>query len=168
MTEWRNNGEVMDLDWLRETIASKYSDWDLEITGGEPSIVPGINEFLESLPNQRIVVKTNGTNPIISKPNIIRVAAWHDEYPKSKFDWLLIIKNKLSWKNKVKFAKKNKIPYKVIGNENNNEQQYFYTNMTISWISADKQIRKCYCNKTPGEVYCCPVCKSVHDHYLFQ
>jgi len=168
MAEWRNNGVAMDLDWLRRTISGKYSGWDLEITGGEPSIVPGVNEFLASLPNQRIVVKTNGTNPLVGKPNILRVAAWHDEFPVCEFDWLLIIRDKPRWKEKAGFARENRIPFKIIGSENCSEQRLFYSGITISWISADGLIRKCYCKKTPGETQCCPICKSVHDHYLFQ
>jgi len=106
------------IDMLQDWI-SKYIDpneWLIEITGGEPGMLPDISPFIFGLQrrNYKGLIKTNGTLPIPKTNNFKRIAAWHKcniEMPKY-YDLILILKNPNdNWQDKEKYCIKNDIPH---------------------------------------------------------
>jgi organic radical activating enzyme len=111
------------LKWLDTYLEPK--EWFIEITGGEPSLYPYIDELLAAL-NERGykgVIRTNGTNRLPSYSSFKRVVAWHSpiDDPSSpikqtpiRYDYVLILENPDDdWQAKEKYCKKNDIPYVV-------------------------------------------------------
>lgn len=103
------------IPWLEKYIVP--NEWIIELTGGEPGLYNGINELIcwLSSNNYHVIIKTNGSLPINSYPNIIRVAAFHQlNNPPKYFDKILII-DKIDNFEKEKYCKNNNLEYKLIG-----------------------------------------------------
>ena len=98
------------------------SQWIIELTGGEPSLYPEIDELLHWLSDNgyRTLVKTNGSGDLPHLPNVKLVAAFHRlEQPPKNFDEYLIV-DRIQREEKEAYCKANGIPYNVIGYEKEN------------------------------------------------
>lgn len=122
ITKWRNNTHEREpltneklIPWINTKI--NQQNWIIELTGGEPSLYEGIDELLEWLATNgyKTIVKTNGTGNLKHYDNVRLIAAFHRlEEPPKNYDEYLII-DKVDSEKKIEYCKKNKIPYKVIG-----------------------------------------------------
>lgn len=122
MGKWRNsdaprwpmtNAEL--IPFLQKQV--RPQEWIIELTGGEPSLYPELDELLEWLSENgyRTVVKTNGSGNIPHLPNVVIVAAFHRlEQPPKNFDQVLIV-DKVQREEKEAYCKEHGIPYQVIG-----------------------------------------------------
>lgn len=122
MGKWRNsaaprwplcNAEL--IPFLEKYVTP--DDWVVELTGGEPSLYPEIDELMLWLSsgNYRTLVKTNGSGNLLHLPRITICAAFHDlKNPPKNYDQYLII-DKLQREAKEAYCQERKIPYKVIG-----------------------------------------------------
>lgn len=122
MKQWRNseaprfplcNREL--LPFLERYV--KPSEWVIELTGGEPSLYPEIDELLHWLSDTgyKVLVKTNGSGNLPHLPNIKIVAAFHQlGNPPKNFDEYLIV-DKIQSEEKVAYCKEQGITYRVIG-----------------------------------------------------
>lgn len=127
MGQWRNsaaprwplcNAEL--LPWLEKYV--QPSQWVVELTGGEPSMYPEINELLHWLSEHgyKTLVKTNGTGNLPHLPNVKLVAAFHrlSDPPKNYDEYLIV--DKIDRDAKEAYCNVNDIPYKVIGYDKEN------------------------------------------------
>ena len=122
MTEYRNTGtpefaltNERLIPWLIHNI--NPNEWIIELTGGEPALYNGIDELCAWLSenNYHVLIKTNGLLPIQEKPNIRRIAAFHQlDNPPKYFDEILIV-DKIQREEKEKYCQKMKWNYHVIG-----------------------------------------------------
>ena len=122
MGKWRNytaprwplsNAEL--IPYLEKWIDPKK--WVVELTGGEPSLYPEIDELLHWLSETgyKVLVKTNGSGNLPHLPNVKLVAAFHKlDQPPKNYDEILIV-DKVNREEKEAYCKKNGIPYHVIG-----------------------------------------------------
>lgn len=122
MGQWRNstaprwplcNAEL--IPWLEKYV--QPSQWVVELTGGEPSLYPEIDELLHWLSEHgyKTLVKTNGTGDLPHLPNVKLVAAFHRlSNPPKNYDEYLIV-DKIDRDAKEAYCTANNIPYKVIG-----------------------------------------------------
>jgi hypothetical protein len=127
MGKWRNSDEPrwpLDnatlIPWIENNVRPDM--WVIELTGGEPSIYPGIKELMRWLDGHgyRVLVKTNGSGDLEHLPNTTIVAAYHRlEEPPKNYDVYLIV-DKIEREEKESYCKTNGIPYKVIGYEKEN------------------------------------------------
>lgn len=103
------------IPWLKCNIDA--SSWIIELTGGEPSLYNGIDELVDWLSSNsyRTLIKTNGSLPIKSATNVIRVAAFHrlNEPPKY-FDKILIVDTVDSTQKKA-ICEQNEWDYRIVG-----------------------------------------------------
>jgi len=104
------------LKWLDKYIDPK--EWFLQITGGEPSEYPEINELIPALEERGYVglIRTNGSSPLPESESFKRVMAWHKQFegePKY-YDFVLILENpEDDWRGKEAYCREKGIPYAV-------------------------------------------------------
>ena len=106
-------------NWLDKYCSPK--EWLIEISGGEPSLYPEIENFVSRLNERNYIglIRTNGILPIPKSKNFHRVAGWHKSrdinQPPEHFDSILITKNPDDdWKAKVRYCIENEIPYRLV------------------------------------------------------
>lgn len=187
MGKWRNsdrprwplrNAEL--IPWLEKYV--QPDQWIVELTGGEPSLYPEIDELLRWLSGRgyRTLVKTNGSGDLPHLPGVTLVAAFHDlERPPKNFDMYLII-DKLQREKKEAYCNANNIPYKVIGYGKENPDGYRHRFSLCAYINnaghqVGCQARTVLEDVRGGEDYrrinhrplvampCCPHCKAAID-----
>lgn len=122
MGKWRNsdaprwplcNEELVP--WLEKYV--QPDQWLVELTGGEPSLYPEIDELLHWLDDRkyRVLVKTNGSGHLPHLDNVKIVAAFHQlDNPPKNYDQVLIV-DKLQRTEKELYCIDHCIPYHVIG-----------------------------------------------------
>lgn len=181
ISAWRNNLEYPDKLTLETTIGAieKLKPTHIEITGGEPTLVPWLDELCDYLDSYKIVylVKSNG---YIKCKN--QITAWHDDFgnmPKN-YDKILIIwdaKKSEELSEKIDYCSNNSIPYGVIGM--NQLQWNFFDMHETFFLCPDGKLKECH----GGEVIIdnvndlreediawktkCKSCKAVNDFVLF-
>lgn len=90
-----------------------------EISGGEPSLYPGIAELVKGLSDRGYmgVIRTNGSRPIPKTDNFQIVFAWHRKVkkPPENYDSIFVVRNPDDdWKGKVKYCEDNNIPFTCV------------------------------------------------------
>jgi len=117
---YRKDVNCLDLESLVQWIIINFNSKDtiLEITGGEPTLVKWLNEFIEIICSHgyRVILKTNGSSNISKRKGLTIVSAWHMQRPFPKcYDVICIIKNPYdSWEIKEQLCKEKNIPYKLV------------------------------------------------------
>jgi len=149
----RRKNALNNIDLLKWI--DKYIDpdkWLTRISGGEPSLYPGIVELIPALSDRghHGIIETNGLNYIPKTKNFKLVSAWHKankEMPKY-YDLILILKNPDdNWEEKEKYCIKNDIPhvcfpYLTYDGKNKERSAYIdhcmiIKNMTTIFASGD-------------------------------
>jgi organic radical activating enzyme len=178
---WRNNSDYPDKLTLASTTAAieKLKPTHVEITGGEPTLVPWLNELLDCLDLQKIIylVKSNGYKRCKNQ-----ITAWHDDFdkPPKNYDKILLILDpgkSEEFTRKENYCKDNSIPRSTIG-LNNLQWNNFGTHETF-FLCPDGKLKECH----EGEVIAddvknlqaekvewktkCKNCKAVNDFALF-
>lgn len=191
MGKWRNsdaprwplcNAEL--IPWLQKNVIS--SQWVVELTGGEPSLYPEIDELMEWLSKNgyRTLVKTNGSGNLKHLPNVTIVAAFHRlAEPPRNYDQYLIV-DKLQRTEKEEYCIANNIPYKVIGFNKEDPDGFRHGFDLCAYVNpAGHQVgcmarrvvenvkgEKDY-NRIPWRplvaMKCCPRCKAANDAWRF-
>jgi organic radical activating enzyme len=182
IAEWRNNPAYPDRLTLESTLAfiDRAKPTHIEITGGEPTLVPWLGDLLNEIEKRGIIylVKSNGLKRCKNQ-----ITAWHGEEMPVNYDKMLIIKDTPHWDDKALYCDLNKIPYKVIGKDNNNIHA---SNNPAAWIPAqqlflcpDGHLKTCHeheviCSEKPRKmeeefewIFSCPNCKAVSDFIVF-
>lgn len=191
MGEWRNAARPR---WPLDNATlipfmEKYvppERWVVELTGGEPSLYPEIDELMRWLSehNYRTLVKTNGTGSLGKYPNVTRVAAFHRlESPPENFDCILIV-DKIDRERKEAFCKEHGLPYKVIGYDKENPDGATHGFVYTAFINPAGHQVGCCARKVTERVVngvdynridhrplvvteCCPRCKAAIDAWRF-
>ena len=191
MGKWRNsdaprwplcNAEL--IPFIEKSVSP--DNWVIELTGGEPSLYPEIDELMMwlSAGNYRTLVKTNGSGNLLHLPGITICAAFHDLHnPPKNYDQYLII-DKLQREAKESYCKENGIPYKVIGFNKENPDGATHGFRYCAFINPAGHQVGC-CARRPvervvnGKDYnridrrplvvmdCCPHCKAAIDAWRF-
>lgn len=128
-----NNSEL--IPFLQKYI--EPSNWVIELTGGEPSLYPEIEDLVDFLSERGYytIIKTNGIKEIKPHKNVIRVAAFHDyDNPPKYYDQYLII-DKIDRERKEEYCKAHGIPYKVIGYNKENFDHATHGFQSIAFIN---------------------------------
>ena len=91
------NGPVLDYTKTLEFIDKYLNDYVIQITGGEPTILPGIELFIRQLKNRIVIINTNGSRfkEIQDYENVI----WRTSYHKTQVTQDDFTKNIVSKKN---------------------------------------------------------------------
>lgn len=165
---------------------ARPSEWVVELTGGEPSLYPGIDELMRwlSANGYRTLVKTNGSGDLPHLPNVNIVAAFHElERPPKNFDTYLII-DKLQREKKEAYCKENNIPYKVIGFNKENPDGASHGFAMCAYVNPAGHQVGCQARRVTERVVngkdynridvrplvameCCPHCKAAIDAWRF-
>jgi hypothetical protein len=171
VAKWRNNPDYPDKLTLESTIAviDKLKPTHVEITGGEPTLVPWLDELCNYLDSQKIVylVKSNGFKRCKNQ-----VTAWHDglEKPPENYDQILIIMGTEDWSEKAGYCRQNNIPFQIIGYNNTLTTPGMAFNMQQLFLCPDGKIKQCHERELQGEPEWKPVCwrcKAVEDFVIF-
>lgn len=191
MGKWRNAEKPRwPLDnatlvpWIADNVMAKR--WVIELTGGEPSLYPEIDELLHWLSDNgyRTLVKTNGSGNLPHLPNVKLVAAFHRlEEPPKNFDEYLIV-DKIQREEKEAYCKEHGIPYKVIGYDKENPDNARHEFELCAFVNPAGHQVGCLAEKphervVDGDDYnrishrplipqvCCPHCKAAIDAWRF-
>jgi organic radical activating enzyme len=181
MAFWRNNPDFPNTLTLESTISAieKLRPTHAEITGGEPTLVPWLDELCNYLDSQKIVylVKSNGYKRCKNQ-----VTAWHDDVanqPKN-YDKILLIFDPHKtdkYEAKANYCDTNHIPYADIGLDRL-QLNRFGTHETF-FLRPTGELKECHA----GEIIIndvnelraenvewkakCRNCKAVNDFVLF-
>jgi organic radical activating enzyme len=191
MGKWRNAEKPrwpLDnatlLPYLKKYV--QPSMWAVELTGGEPSLYPEIDELLHWLSDNgyRTLVKTNGSGDLPHLPNVKLVAAFHRlEEPPKNFDEYLIV-DKIQREEKEAYCKEHGIPYKVIGYNKENPDNARHGFVLCAFINPAGHQVGCLAARPNERVEgdtdmnridhrplvaqaCCPHCKAAIDAWRF-
>lgn len=191
MGKWRNStmprwplDNATLVPWIAENVSADR--WTIELTGGEPSLYPEIDELLHWLSDNgyRVLVKTNGSGHLPHLPNVKIVAAFHRlEQPPKNFDEILIV-DKIQREEKEAYCKEHGIPYKVIGYNKENPDGATHGFELCAFINPAGHQVGCLAEKphervVNGDDYnrishrplvaqvCCPRCKAAIDAWRF-
>ena len=149
----------------------------IELTGGEPTLYKDYEKLCDWLDanNFKYLTKSNGD---FKGRN--QISAWHTDFPKF-YDKILIIRDNNGWEDKQKHCENFKIPFHVIGKNNNNYEANL-TECEQMFICPDGRIKQCHemeiCGYSENNRYTikdephwekgCAWCKSVNDYMVFQ
>jgi len=175
IAKWRNNPEfpnTLTLEYVIEKI-HKLKPTHVEITGGEPTLVPWLNDLTDFLDEENIIylVKSNGYKRCRNQ-----ITAWHKGEPfPANYDKILIIKDIEGWEDKVKHCENNKIPYGAIEKDGkkilrdnpywNSDPNHFRSLFMV----PESRIYVCHEERRDLEEWImkCPQCKAVDDFARF-
>jgi len=158
-----NNKDL--LKWTEKQI--NPDKWFIELTGGEPGLYPEIDDLIEELTKLGFygIVKTNGTINIKRTKNFQLITAWHygvENIP-AYYDKIVIIKNPQDkWRQKVRFCKENKIPYKTTLFDPINEG----ARINEVFCNINKTINSIHVNSS-GQITACAAAKINKDITIF-
>lgn len=184
--QYKNNAKYPDnmpLGDLAMFIYKAKPDY-IELTGGEPTLYSHYNELCDFLDDNgfKYLTKSNGD---FKGRN--QISAWHTDFPKY-YDQILIIKDTEDWDIKIEHCQEFKIPFKVIGKDNNLYQGKDTNILNIPsqkyetmFICPDGRIKRCHeieilgyseekrytIKDEPNWENACPWCKSVSDYMIF-
>lgn len=178
---WRNNPDFPDKLTLAISIAAveKLKPTHVELTGGEPTLVPWLDELCDYLDSQKIIylVKSNGYKKCKNQ-----ITAWHDgvDNPPKNYDKILLIFDPAKpeeYNQKANYCNANNIPHTAIG-LNSLQWNRFGTHETF-FLCPDGKLKECH----EGEIIVedmndlqsenvewkakCKNCKAVNDFVLF-
>lgn len=192
MAEWRNstppnlplcNAEL--IPFLEKYVDSRL--WVIELTGGEPSLYPEIDELMEWLHEKkyRVLVKTNGSGNLKHYDNSTIVAAFHKlEEPPQNYDIYLIV-DKIDREKKERYCIDHNIPYRVIGYNKENPDGAKHGFTYCAYINPAGHQVGCCADAVPQNVQsdgrdhnridfkpltvmkCCSRCKAAIDAWRF-
>lgn len=192
MGKWRNytpprwplcNAEL--IPWLDKYV--NKGEWLIELTGGEPSLYPEIDELLHWLSDTgyKVLVKTNGSGNLPHLPNIKIVAAFHQlGNPPKNYDEYLIV-DKIDREAKEEYCQANGIPYKVIGFNKENPDGATHGFKLCAFLNNAGHQVGCAARRVVEDVRsdgvdyrrinkrglypmtCCPHCKAAIDAWRF-
>lgn len=192
MGKWRNSAsprwplcnEIL-IPWLEKYV--EPNKWLIELTGGEPSLYPEIDELLQWLSDHeyRVLVKTNGSGHMPHLRNVKLVAAFHKlDQPPQNFDEILIV-DKINREEKEAYCKKNGITYHVIGYNKEDPDGANHGFKQIAFLNNAGHQVGCAARKVIEDVrsdgidyrrithrplvpmQCCPHCKAAVDAWRF-
>lgn len=109
-------------------------DCIVELTGGEPALYVGIDEFIDYLVGNGfyVLIKTNGILEIPKHKHVLRVAAYHQlEHVPESFDVMLVIHDTLNFDEKVAYCINNNVPFEILGKDK------------TPWYSDEHLFEKC-------------------------
>lgn len=172
------------IPWIADNVIA--SRWVVELTGGEPSLYPEIDELLHWLSDNgyRTLVKTNGSGNMPHLPNVKLVAAFHRlEQPPKNFDEILIV-DKIQREEKEVYCKEHGIPYKVIGFNKENPDGATHGFELCAFVNPAGHQVGCLAERPHERVVdgvdynrishrpliaqeCCPHCKAAIDAWRF-
>ena len=91
------NGPVLDYNRLLNYIDKYLNGYTIQITGGEPTILPGIELFIKELKRKNIIINTNGSRfkEVCDFENVI----WRTSYHKTQTTQNEFIENVKTKKN---------------------------------------------------------------------
>jgi Organic radical activating enzymes len=175
IAKWRNseNPEFRDTLTLQGCIdfIDKTEPTHVEITGGEPTLVPWLDGLLDFLESKGItyLVKSNGYRRCRSQ-----ITAWHDglEKPPINFDKMLIIQTG-DWAGKEKYCIKHNIPYGIIGFNDNRLYNFAVPEVKTLFLCPDGQVKSCHAAEPSSSIdniwkrKHCQTCKAVDDFLIF-
>lgn len=170
------NGPVLDYVKVLEYIGKYLNDYILQITGGEPTILPGIELFIKELKNKKIIINTNGSRfkELKDYENVIWRTSYHktqvsqEEFKKNIktknnvfINYVLhpeYIENK-SFFDDYKFLESLGVPFEISGFEGmyKGRNYRFFDPMYHDFIDYDvpKDIFNIVVIKPNGRVYPC-------------
>jgi len=172
---WRHRDDELTLENTIKFIGKAKPDC-VEITGGEPTLVPWLWDLCDWLETNGIayLVKSNGY-----KRCKHQITAWHDgiDKPPENYDKILIIKDTPEWELKQSYCEEHSIQYGVI---EFGDKPSPPLGMPIQqlFLCPDGHVKMCHEHETPDKVsyigddeftwvFTCPNCKSVNDFVLF-
>lgn len=187
MGKWHNsepprwplcNAEL--IPWMDKYV--QPDQWVVELTGGEPSLYPEIDELLHWLSEHgyKTLVKTNGSGDLPHLPGVKLVAAFHQlKNPPKNYDVYLIV-DKIDREAKEKYCNEHGISYKVIGFGKENPDGYSHRFALCAYVNnaghqVGCQARAVFESVRNGVDYrriphralvampCCPNCKAAID-----
>jgi len=143
----------------------------VEITGGEPTLVPWLDELLDFLESKGIIylVKSNGGRRCRNQ-----ITAWHDglEKPPVNFDKILIIRME-GWEGKEKYCIEHGIPYGIIGFNDIRIYDISEPRVRTLFLCPSGKVKSCAATESaiaaddPWEEKHCETCKAVDDFLIF-
>jgi len=172
---WRNSkipefGNFLTLQDCMEVI-NQTNPTHVEVTGGEPTLVPWLDELLDFLESKGIIylVKSNGYKKCRNQ-----ITAWHDsiENPPANFDKILIIR-KNGWEDKEKYCIEHNIPCGVIGFNDIRIYNISEPRVQTLFLCPNGKIKSCAAAgqlsdmDNPWEKKKCKTCKAVDDFLIF-
>lgn len=137
------------IPWLEKNIDPQH--WLIELTGGEPTLYDGISELLDWLSEHRYLVhiRTNGIIPVMPRPGLKRIVAFHDlANPPEVFDVVLIV-DKIEKELKVAYCEERHYPYKVIGFNSENPDRARHNFDQCAYIEPTCHQTGCRSNSIP-------------------
>jgi len=138
-------------------IIDRLKPTHVEITGGEPTLVPFLDDLCNYLEEKGIVylVKSNGFKRCKNQ-----VTAWHDpiDKPPENFDQIVIVQKIEGWKEKAAYCEEHNIPYNVIGFKLDNINSPVFDNSQVCLMFL--------CNN--GELKRCHSMPSFYDNIIFE
>lgn len=172
------------IPWIADNVIARR--WVVELTGGEPSLYPEIDELLHWLSDNgyRTLVKTNGSGNMSHLPNVKLVAAFHRlEQPPKNFDEILIV-DKIQREEKEVYCKEHGITYKVIGFNKENPDGATHGFELCAFVNPAGHQVGCLAERPHERVVdgvdynrishrpliaqeCCPHCKAAIDAWRF-
>ena len=180
MAFWRNNPDFPNTLTLKKCIKAieLLDPTHVEITGGEPTMVPWLDDLTDYLDRLSIIylVKSNGYRRCKNQ-----VTAWHDGIDSipDNYDKILIIHNMLDWQQKYNYCTERSIPCAVIGKDT--ETLGPHQKAATFFLCPDGHLKICHEQetnsihnidqvtdaKTVGWKVQCNKCKAVNDFFLF-
>ena len=179
MSEWRNNPAFPDSLTLEKCAKAIefLKPTHVEITGGEPTLVPWLDELCDYLESKGIIylVKSNGFRRCRNQ-----ITAWHDDIsclPKC-YGKILIIKDTLNWEEKARHCEENGIPFHAIEHGTEKPGSVVYTRTPVLFLCPDGHLKRCSNMEFAPKIYIddlgracwsmpCKYCKAVDDFMIF-
>ena len=121
------NDEFLNFNYIQDLhkkINKKIKNYELKLTGGEPSLYPDLNKLLDLFNDKTIILYTNGSMDLIkyeyfikNNPNLEYHISYHNEFGNiDKYIELIDLFKKLSFNklNSILFNDLNNSFYKII------------------------------------------------------
>jgi organic radical activating enzyme len=180
IAQWRNStNEYRDALTLESCIdvISKTEPTHVEVTGGEPTLVPWLDELLNFIESKGIIylVKSNGHRRCRNQ-----ITAWHGDSktPPANFDKILIIQTG-NCEYKEKYCQEHGIEHKTIGFNHNRLANIDISHIQMLVLCPDGKMKGCYAKDTSChqrelkygmDIWYkphCQICKTMDDFLIF-
>lgn len=188
--KWRNFSEkpqyrVNNANLFRFLRHLPPEEWEVELSGGEPSLYDGIDELVNWLELNGYCgeIKTNGSRRIPRRGSMRMVSAWHRwEQKPIDYDVILIVRNLFEQEeDKVRYCEDNGIPYRMTYRIGDSHPKYSHSIDGYIGVNPAGTIVRCpkmTANDSMPRIsddeyslpkgYICPWCKSGHDYEIFR